>query len=302
MLVVAALGGNALLRRGEKMDASAMEENIKRAAAALAPIARQHQLVITHGNGPQIGLLALQAAAYSQVSSYPLDVLGAETEGMIGYLIAREIHNQVPNKQIVTLLTQTVVSSSGQAYDTPTKFIGPIYSQAEAERIHAEKDWKFKQDGDVFRRVVPSPEPCRIIELPVILQLIDDDVIVVCAGGGGIPVTLDQEGKLIGVEAVVDKDLASAWLAIELQADILLMLTDVDGVYLDWGKPSQRMIHRTTLHELEKYQFASGSMGPKIEAACRFIASEGTLAAIGALEDASKMMDCRAGTCIRLQH
>jgi carbamate kinase len=221
---------------------------------------------------------------------------------MIGYLIAREIHNQVPNKQVVTLLTQTVVRSSGPAYDAPSKFIGPIYSQAEAEKIQAEKAWEFKRDGDAFRRVVPSPEPCRIIELPTILQLIDDDVIVVCAGGGGIPVTLDREGKLIGVEAVVDKDLASAWLAIELQADVLLMLTDVDGVYLDWGNPSQRLLHRTTVFELEKYQFASGSMGPKIEAACRFIASEGTLAAIGALEDASKMIDCQAGTCIRLQH
>lgn len=299
MLVVAALGGNALLRRGEKMDASVMEENVKRAAIALAPIARLHQLVITHGNGPQVGLLALQSAAYSNVPSYPLDVLGAETEGMIGYLIAREIHNQVSAKQVVTLLTQTVVRSSGPAYEAPSKFIGPIYSQADAERIQAEKAWQFKRDGDFFRRVVPSPEPCRIIEMPIIKQLVHDDVIVVCAGGGGIPVTLDHNGKLIGVEAVVDKDLASAWLAIELQADILLLLTDVDGVYLDWGKPNQRRIEKITAKELQKQQFPAGSMGPKIEAASRFVSCEGKMAVIGGLEDAGKMMNGQAGTCIR---
>jgi carbamate kinase len=299
MLIVTALGGNALLRRGEKMDASVMEENVKRAAAALAPIARQHQLVITHGNGPQVGLLALQSAAYSQVPSYPLDVLGAETEGMIGYLIAREIHNQVPSKQVVTLLTQTVVQNSGPAYDAPSKFIGPVYSQAEAEIIQAKRNWKFKPDGDAFRRVVPSPEPCGIIETPVIRKLVHDGVIVVCAGGGGIPVTLNQEGKLIGVEAVVDKDLASAWLAIELQADILLLLTDIDGVYLDWGKPNQQRIEKITAAELQKLQFPAGSMGPKIEAACRFVSVEGKMAVVGALEDASKMMNGQAGTCIR---
>ena len=300
MLVVAALGGNALLRRGEPMDAAIMGKNIKRAAEALAPIARLHQLVITHGNGPQVGLLALQSAAYTQVPSYPLDVLGAETEGMIGYLIAREMHNQVPGKQVVTLLTQTVVRSSGPAYDAPSKFIGPIYSQDEAEKIHAEKAWQFKRDGDAYRRVVPSPEPCRIIELPIIKQLVHENVIVVCAGGGGIPVTLDHDGKLIGIEAVVDKDLASAWLAIELQADILLLLTDVDGVYKDWGKPEQQRIEKITEAELEQLQFPAGSMGPKIEAASRFVSCEGTVAVIGALEDAGKMMSGLAGTNIRL--
>jgi carbamate kinase len=302
MLVVAALGGNALLRRGEPMDAATMERNVIRAVKALAPIADKHQLVITHGNGPQIGLLALQSEAHSKGATYQLDVLGAETEGMIGYLIAREMHNQLPHKKIATLLTQTVVHSSGPEYQNPSKFIGPIYSQDQAREIHLERGWKFKLDGNHYRRVVPSPEPCRIMEMPVIQELVSNSVIVICAGGGGIPVTIDHQGNLCGVDAVVDKDLASAWLAIELQADIFLMLTDVDGVYEHWGEADQRLIRRTTIAELEKDTFAAGSMGPKIEAACRFASSGGTLAAIGALDDASKLIDCEAGTCIRLQH
>jgi carbamate kinase len=298
MLIVAALGGNALLRRGQKMDAATMEANVKRAVKALAPLAQNNRLVITHGNGPQVGLLALQAAAYGGAASYPLDVLGAETEGMIGYLIAREMRNVVRAKEVVTLLTQTVVRSSGPAFDNPSKFVGPVYSRAQADDLQRERGWIFKQDGVAYRRVVASPDPCRIIELPVIQQLLQHDVTVVCAGGGGIPVTIDAQGMLCGVEAVVDKDLASAWLAIELQADRLLLLTDVDGVYLDWGQPNQEKINRITPAQLHEYEFAAGSMAPKISAACRYIAAEGTLAAIGSLDDAEKMLDGLAGTCV----
>jgi len=299
MLIVIALGGNALLKRGEKMDAGVMEENIKAAVAALAPLARDNQLLITHGNGPQIGLLAMQSATYAGAAPYPMDVLGAETEGMIGYLIARELHNQISGKNIVTLLTQTIVNSSGPAYDSPSKFVGPVFSREQAKTIGNERHWTFKPDGGDYRRVVPSPEPCSILEMPVIRQLIKANVIVVCAGGGGIPVAHDQYGKLHGVEAVVDKDLASAWLAMELQADVLMMLTDVDGVYANWGTPQQHLLEKVTVGELEKYRFPQGSMAPKIEAACRFVRCEGAMAFVGKLEDAGKLLDHKAGTCIR---
>lgn len=301
MLIVIALGGNALLKRGEKMDASVMENNVKKAVIALAPLAKDNQLLITHGNGPQIGLLAMQSAAYAGAAPYPMDVLGAETEGMIGYLIARELHNQLPGKNIVTLLTQTIVHTGGAAYDSPTKFVGPVFSQQQAKQIEMERHWTFKPDGDHFRRVVPSPEPCSILEMPVIRQLVQSNVIVVCAGGGGIPVAHDQHGKLHGVEAVVDKDLASAWLAMELQADVLMMLTDVEGVYANWGTPQQHLLENVTVAELEQYQFPEGSMAPKIEAACRLVCCDGAMAFIGKLEDAGKLLDHKAGTCIRFR-
>ncbi len=298
MLVVAALGGNALQRRGDTLDAATMERNVKRAAAALAPIARQHRLIVTHGNGPQVGLLALQAAAYTAVAPYPLDMLGAETEGMIGYLLCRELTNLLPGKEVLTLLTQTVVSNQGEAFTSPKKFVGPVYDQATSEKIHAERGWSFRMDGDAYRRVVPSPEPCRILELPAIRRLSDENTVVICAGGGGIPVTFDHDGLLCGVEAVVDKDLASSWLAIEMQADALLLLTDVDGIYLDWHSPEQKRLGRVTIAELAQHNFPAGSMAPKIEAASRFMRAEGKLAIIGALEDAGIMLEERAGTSI----
>jgi len=301
MLILIALGGNALLRRGERMDAGVMEENVKHAVAALAPLAKDNQLLITHGNGPQIGLLAMQSAAYAGATPYPMDVLGAETEGMIGYLIARELHNQIPERNIATLLTQTIVNTGDPAYECPVKFVGPVFTQQQAKQIEAERHWTFKLDGDHYRRVVPSPEPCRILETPVIRQLIHEGVIVVCAGGGGIPVTLDQHGKLQGAEVVVDKDLASAWLAMELQADVLMMLTDVDGVYADWGTPQQRLLRNVIVDELEQFPFPAGSMGPKIEAASRFVSCEGGIAFIGRLEDADKFLDHKAGTRISLR-
>jgi carbamate kinase len=296
MLVVAALGGNALLRRGERPDATTMEINIRRAVEALAPVARDHRLVVTHGNGPQVGLLAMQAAAYRQVDPYPLDVLGAETEGMIGYLIGRELHNQLPGREVATVLTQTLVSLDDPAFGKPEKFVGQMFDQGESQRVAAEHGWTMGRDGNGFRRVVASPRPLRIVEMPVLRRLVEADVLVVCAGGGGIPVALDGEGKLIGIEAVVDKDHASASLAIELSADALLLLTDVDGVYSHWGTPSQKRLQRIDALDIGRHDFAAGSIGPKVEAASRFVHASGKLGAIGSLEDAVMILQGRAGT------
>jgi carbamate kinase len=238
MLIVIALGGNALLKRGQSLEAEIQQRNISTATAAIAEIAREHQVVVTHGNGPQVGLLALQAEAYKQVRPYPLDVLGAETEGAIGYLLERELRNQLPERQVVTLLTQIEVDRDDPAFTRPTKPIGPLYTQAEAERLAAERGWAIAPEGNAYRRVVPSPEPHRIIELSAIRLLLQAGAIVICAGGGGIPVIVTAAGEIRGVEAVIDKDLATALLAEELSADVLLLLTDVDSVYLNWGLPT----------------------------------------------------------------
>ena len=286
MLIVTALGGNALLRRGEAMTAENQRRNVRIAAEALAPIAREHQLVITHGNGPQVGLLALQGAAYDKVETYPFDVLGAETEGMIGYMIEQELGNLLPfERPFATLLTMIEVDPEDPAFDDPTKFIGPVYDKSDADRIGAEKGWTFKADGDKWRRVVPSPLPKRIFELRPIKWLLERNTVVIAAGGGGIP-TMYEPGKerhLIGVEAVIDKDFASELLARELDADLFVMLTDADAVYLDWGKPSQRAIRRAPPAKMAEFPFPAGSMGPKVDAACMFAERTGKRAAIGAL-------------------
>ena len=240
VLVVAALGGNALQRRGESLDAEVVESNATLAAAVLADIAREHRLVVTHGNGPQVGLLALQAEAYRDVRSYPLDLLGAESEGMIGYLLERELANAFPEREVASLLTQTVVDALDPAFRKPTKPIGPVYGGAEALRLARERGWTVDRDGDEWRRVVASPLPRSIVELPTIRILLEHDVLVVCAGGGGVPVVVDSRGARHGVEAVVDKDAATAMLARNLDADVLLLLTDVPAVELDWGTPDAR--------------------------------------------------------------
>ena len=234
MRVLVALGGNALLKRGEPMTAEVQRANIRTAARALAPVAEHHQLVLSHGNGPQVGLLALQAAAYKDVEAYPLDVLGAQTEGMIGYLIEQELGNLLPAEvPFATILTMVEVDADDPAFADPTKFVGPIYDDAEAEALAAEKGWVFKRDGDRLRRVVPSPAPKRIFEIRPIRWLLEHGVVVICAGGGGIPTTWvpGKERTLGGVEAVIDKDLASELLAREVDADLFVMATDVDGVY-----------------------------------------------------------------------
>ena len=299
MVIVIALGGNALLKRGQPLEAEIQRENIKIAATAIAAIAREHTVVVTHGNGPQVGLLALQAEAYPRVHPYPLDVLGAETEGMIGYLIEQELRNQLPNQQVVTLLTQIEVDGKDPAFAQPSKPIGPLYSREEAEKLAQERGWAIAADGESYRRVVPSPEPQRILELSTIRFLVEAGALVVCAGGGGIPVIITLTGAICGVEAVIDKDLAAALLARELGADALLLLTDVDAVYTDWGLPSAQPIHQTNPQQLRRYHFAAGSMAPKVEAACRFVEATGGLAGIGKLEDGEAILAGKRGTLLR---
>jgi carbamate kinase len=299
MRVLVALGGNALLRRGEAMTADAQRANIRVAATALAPVAERHQLVLSHGNGPQVGLLALQAAAYTEVEAYPLDVLGAETEGMIGYMIEQELGNLLPEDvPFASVLTMIEVDGTDPAFDDPTKFVGPIYDEESAKRLEQAKGWTFKQDGSSWRRVVPSPVPKRIFEIRPIRWLLEHDTVVICAGGGGIPTMwVPGEGrKLTGVEAVIDKDLASELLAREVGADLFVMATDVDGVYSGWGTPEQRRLDQVTPSELRAMDFAAGSMGPKVDAAARFVEATGRRAAIGSLADIEKIVDGAAGT------
>ena len=301
MRIVVALGGNALLRRGEPMTAEVQRANIRVAAQALAPIASAHQLVISHGNGPQVGLLALQGAAYKPEEAYPLDVLGAETEGMIGYIIEQELGNLLPFEvPFATVLTMVEVDPDDPGFRHPTKFVGPVYEKDEADRLATEKGWVVKADGPKWRRVVPSPLPRRIVEIRPIKWLLEHGTIVICAGGGGIP-TMYQRGadrRLVGVEAVIDKDLCSELLARELDADLFVMLTDVDAVYMDWGAPAQKAILRSSPAALAQVPFAAGSMGPKVDAACRFAAATGKSAAIGALADLGRIIAGEAGTTI----
>jgi carbamate kinase len=301
MRIVIALGGNALLKRGEPMTADIQRMNIRAAARALAPLAQDHELVLSHGNGPQVGLLALQAAAYNREDPYPLDVLDAQTEGMIGYMIEQELRNLLPRDvPFATLLTMIEVDPADPAFIRPDKFVGPQYSKTDADRIIAEKGWFFKKDGDMWRRVVPSPRPKRIFEIRPIEWLLEQGAIVICTGGGGIPVTYERDGDrhLVGVEAVIDKDFASSLLAKEIGADLFVMATDVKGVYMDWGKPSARIIRKTTPEDLKRLVFPAGSMGPKVEAACTFVEETGRIAAIGALEDIQEIVSGDAGTSV----
>lgn len=299
MLVVAALGGNALLRRGEPLTAGAQRANVKIAAESLAGVVRAgHQLVITHGNGPQVGLLALQGAAYKPDEAYPLDVLGAETEGMIGYIIEQELENALGHdRPVATLLTQVLVDKDDPAFRKPTKFVGPVYDRDEAEARAKAAGWHIAQDGDKWRRVVPSPKPLEIPDMRVLQLLLDQGVVVICAGGGGIPVLRRDDGSMIGVEAVIDKDAASALLARQLGADALLLLTDVDAIYRDFGTDTAAPIHKLTVAEAETLALPAGSMGPKLAAASRF-AEGGGISGIGRLEDAVAILERQAGTCV----
>jgi len=302
MRIVIALGGNALLRRGEPLTADNQRENVRTACAQIARIASGNELVVAHGNGPQVGLLALQGAAYAEVPSYPLDVLGAETEGMIGYIIEQELGNLLPLEvPFATLLTQVEVDPNDPAFGQPTKPIGPVYSREDAERLAREKGWSIAADGDRFRRVVPSPRPKRIFEIRPIRWLLEKGTVVICAGGGGIPTVYDRDGRLNGVEAVIDKDLCSALLAEQLEADLLVIATDVDGTYLHWGTPQQKRIDAAHPDELEGLGFAAGSMGPKVQAACEFVRKTGKVAVIGSLTDIEAIVQGTAGTrvCVK---
>ncbi|MBM3147010.1 MAG: carbamate kinase [Actinobacteria bacterium] len=301
MLVVTALGGNALLQRGQPMTAEMQRENVRVACRQLAPVAEKHQLVLSHGNGPQVGLLALQSQAYTAVEPYPLDVLDAQTEGMIGYMIEQELGNLLPfETPFATLLTQIEVDPADPAFEDPTKFVGPVYDKAAADKLAVEKGWSFKRDGDAWRRVVPSPKPKRIFEIRTVQWLLEKGAVVICAGGGGIPTAYSADGTrtLLGVEAVIDKDWASELLARDLKADVFVVATDADGVYLDWGTPEQRRLGRTTPSELGRYEFPAGSMGPKVQAACHFVDATGKRAAIGALKDIEQIVEGDAGTQI----
>ena len=298
MRVVVALGGNALLQRGEPADAATQRHNVATAVEALAGLAAEHEVVVTHGNGPQVGLLALQGEAYRQVAPYPLDVLGAESEGMIGYLLDQELINALAGRPVATLLTQVIVDAGDPAFDEPTKFIGPVYDRATAGRMAAERGWVVRPDGPHWRRVVPSPEPRSIVELPTIRLLVEAGVLVVCVGGGGIPVVVDRDGLLHGVEAVIDKDRAAALLAYGLGADALLLLTDVAAIERDHGTPDAAPLARATPAELRALGLPAGSMGPKAEAAAWFADATGGVAAIGSLADAADVLAGRRGTTV----
>ena len=297
MRVVVALGGNALLRRGEPLTADNQRRNVRVACKALSQIAEANQLVITHGNGPQVGLLALQSASYEEVEEYPLDVLGAQTEGMIGYMIEQELGNMMPTETaFATILTMVEVDPEDPAFQKPTKPIGPLYDEGVATILAEERGWSIAKDGDKWRRVVPSPIPHRIFELRPIHWLLEKGAVVICAGGGGIPTVYNPDGDLEGVEVVIDKDRASALLARQLNARLLILATDADGVYLDWGSDDAKKIDRTTPEEIEGRDFDVGSMGPKVEAACDFVRRTGERAVIGSLSELEGMVTGTAGT------
>ena len=299
MRVVVALGGNALLRRGQELSAENQRDNIRRAAEQLATIQKNHELVIAHGNGPQVGLAALMDAAYTDVDPYPLDVLGAKTVGMIGYIIEQELGNIIPfEDHIVTVLTQILVDQADPAFQKPTKPVGPVYCKEEAEKLQTVEAWTMAPDGEHYRKVVPSPLPQRIIEISAIKTLVDNGYVVICAGGGGIPVAYDENRKLFGVEAVIDKDLASGLLAKGLDADMFVMLTDVANVFVGFGTENQKSIRAAHPDALEALDFAAGSMGPKVLGACQFVRETGHRSAIGRLSELTAIMTGEAGTMI----
>lgn len=300
MKIVAALGGNALLQRGEKPDSEVQEQHVGTAVAALGPLARSHDLVITHGNGPQVGMLALESELDPALSHpYPFDVLGAQTQGMIGYWLARAFRAEVPDRQVGCLICQTLVRADDPAFASPAKFVGPGYDEDQARIVAEARGWTIRKDGSRWRRVVPSPEPTELLELSLIEALIATGAIVICAGGGGIPVVrhADQNG-MTGVEAVVDKDLTSALLARSIGADLLMLLTDVTAVFDGFGTESARPIECATVDQLRGDLLPAGSMGPKVEAACRFVEATGKKAVIGRLEDAEAMFLGKAGTTV----
>jgi len=300
MKIVVALGGNAILRRGEPMSVSGQRAAIAEACVPLAGIAREHDLVVSHGNGPQVGLLALQAASYDRVSAYPFDVLGAQTEGMLGYLIEQELGNRLGNERpIATLVTRTLVDPTDPAFQDPSKFVGPVYDATEADAAAEQHGWALKFDGTGLRRVVPSPVPLRILETQPIQWILEKGGVVICAGGGGVPITYDPVTDLVvGIEAVIDKDLASAVLGRDLKADVLVIATDVDGVYADWGGPDQRLIAKAHPDALAAGDFPAGSMGPKVQAATQFARETGGRAVIGSLRDIDAMFTGTAGTIV----
>ncbi len=299
MRVVIAIGGNALQRRGEALTAENMRQNVVIASKQIAKVVPDNEIVVVHGNGPQIGLLALQNAAYTKVPSYPLDVLGAQTVGMIGYMLEQEIGNELPMRvPLCTFMTQMEVDSKDPAFSNPTKFVGPVYEREEAERLAQQNGWSIAVDGKHFRRVVPSPKPHRIVDVRPVKWLLANGAVVICAGGGGVPTVIGEDGIRRGVEAVIDKDLSAALLSREVAADYFVIGTDVDAVYVDWGTPDQKAIRKAHPDALERMGFSAGSMGPKVEACINFVRATGRKAVIGALEDIADILHDRAGTIV----
>lgn len=299
MRIVVALGGNALLQRGQVPDAAAQVENIRVAVEALAPLALEHDLLITHGNGPQVGVLAMESAADPRLTGpYPFDALGAMTQGLIGYWVLQAFGNALPeDKPMTAVINQTLVDLNDPAFEDPTKFVGEVYDEEQARAMAAKCGWQVKADGPHWRRVIASPQPLRIVEVPLIKRLMSEGVLVVCAGGGGVPVAM-RDGDLIGVEAVIDKDLSAAMLATDVEADLLMVLTDVEAVVEGFGTPDARPIGRIAASDLRAKEFPAGSMGPKVEAACRFVQRTGKRAAIGRLADAAALVTGETGTYV----
>ncbi len=299
MRIVVALGGNAMLERGQKPDASVQIENVLTAVKALTPLAKEHELIVTHGNGPQVGVLALQSANDKKLSEpYPFDTIGAMTQGMIGYWLQQAFKNALPERDVCSMITQTIVDPKDPAFDNPAKFVGEVYNEDQAKEFAKERGWTMKPDGKYFRRVVGSPDPKNILEIEVIRKLVDSGAVVISSGGGGIPVGRDENGKLYGIEAVIDKDLSGAVLARELGADFFMILTDVPAVMENFGTPEQKEIKRAKPEEMRAKGFAAGSMGPKVEAACRFVELGNGAAGIGRLADAAAVIKGEAGTII----
>ncbi|WP_026460557.1 carbamate kinase [Schaalia suimastitidis] len=299
MRIVVALGGNALLRRGDVPDARTQIEHVRHAAEQLARLAEEHELIVTHGNGPQVGVLALESAQDERLTEpYPFDTLGAETQGMIGYWLLQALQNALPGRHVASMINQTLVLAGDPAFENPTKFIGEVYDEETAKKLAEERGWTVKPDGPYYRRVVGSPKPQRIIETRLLRVLLNAGAVVVCAGGGGIPVIRNTRGKLEGVEAVIDKDLTASVLAESLDADALLILTDVAAVQDGFGTPEAKEILRATPADLRGMGLPAGSMGPKVEAACRFVELTGGISAIGRLEDADRIISGECGTII----
>lgn len=299
MRIVVALGGNALMQRGESADARNQIDNVKKAAGALAKVAAEHELIITHGNGPQVGVLALESANDERLSEpYPFDTLGAETQGMIGYWIQQAMFNELGGRQVATVVTQTLVNAQDPAFENPTKFVGEMYTEEQAKALASERGWSVKADGSGYRRVVPSPQPEGLVEADLIRTLVDGGTVVICAGGGGIPVVRTEDGKLTGIEAVIDKDLTASVMSEFLGADMFLILTDVPAVMTDYGTENQKEILRATPEELRGMGLPAGSMGPKVEAVSRFVEKTGKAAAIGRLDDALEILAGSKGTII----